>query len=289
MSNNLNILVEAKKEYLYQLATVICPVMIDVFGDMYKEAQKISKGKKVLLKYQTLLKEVVNWNDVMVKGRTEEICGPCPWFSDLLAAVFVSHVKILASVKLNSESKKISIKLPANTMFTHTCYVNAAKDIYKDPYIMHDDMTDHEREEKLSIRLMKCIDHTIKELVPIRDILEANISQSRDNREVDIMSEAPEDTPDPDILDEEFGEELVNDEPEEELGVDMDNVPDSTDPVEVDEIPLGAEPDPEVIETKDIGLNNIKPQHADAVAEVVGEDEDEGVFFNDAIEAERKS
>jgi hypothetical protein len=190
-------------------------------------------------------------------------------------------------VKLNSESKKISIKLPSNTLFVHSCYINAAKDLYKDPYIMHDTMTDHEREEKLSIRLMKCIDHTIKELVPIRDILEANIAQSRDNKEVDIMSEAPEDTPDPDVLDEEFnGEPEIE---EEELSADMDEITEQDKPDVMDEVPLGAEPDPEIVETKDIGLNNIKPQHTTAVADAIEDDDDDDVFFNDAAEVERKS
>jgi hypothetical protein len=57
----------------------------------------------------------------------------------------------------------------------------------------------------------------------------------------------------------------------------------------VDEVPLGAEPDPEIVETKDIGLNNIKPQHTTAVADAIEDDDDDDVFFNDAAEVERKS
>lgn len=291
MSTNLNILVEAKKEYLFQLVTVMCPYMIQAFQDIYNEAKKVSKGKKVLLKYQTFLREVLNWNGVIVKARSDDICNSCSWFSDLLAAVFVSHVKILASVKLNSNSNKISIKLPSNTLFIHTCYINVAKEIYKDPYVFYDEMTDSEREENLSVRMMKCIDQTVKELVPIQDILKANISQN-DTKEVDIMSEAPEDTPDPDVLEEEFnGEEP---EPEEELGQDMDE--DIAPPVE--EPPLGSEPDPEIVETKDIGINNIKPQHEDAIAEAITSepevvpeptDEEDDVFFGDATDAKRNS
>ena len=46
--DNLNILVEAKREYLGQLCLLMCPVMIETFEEMYEEAYKLSKGRKVL-------------------------------------------------------------------------------------------------------------------------------------------------------------------------------------------------------------------------------------------------
>ena len=58
--DNLNVLVEAKKEYLGQLCLIMCPAMIEVFHDMYNEAVALSKGRKVLVMYQKLLKEVPN-------------------------------------------------------------------------------------------------------------------------------------------------------------------------------------------------------------------------------------
>ncbi len=39
--DNLNILVEAKREYLGQLCILMCPVMIEVFEEMYEEAYKL--------------------------------------------------------------------------------------------------------------------------------------------------------------------------------------------------------------------------------------------------------
>ena len=109
-NNNLNILVEAKKEYTEQLYMILCPLMIQTFLDLYAEANKMSKGKNVLKQYQILLKEVPNWNNHIVKQHTGKLVDSCSWFSDLLAAVFVSNVKILSSVRLNTENKKISIK-----------------------------------------------------------------------------------------------------------------------------------------------------------------------------------
>ena len=46
MSDPLNIMVEARNEYMGQLCLIMCPPMIEVFQDMYDEATKISKGRK---------------------------------------------------------------------------------------------------------------------------------------------------------------------------------------------------------------------------------------------------
>ena len=123
--DNLNILVEAKREYLGQLCLLMCPVMIETFEEMYEEAYKLSKGRKVLVMYQKLLKEVPNWSDAMSKQHTDNIANRCAWFNDLLAAVFVSCVKILSAVRLSKDNKKISLKLPTNEVFIQMCAVGS--------------------------------------------------------------------------------------------------------------------------------------------------------------------
>src|SRR5210317_2527714 len=129
--DNLNVLVEAKKEYLGQMCIIMCPPMIEVFQEMYGEAVKTSKGKQVLIMFQKLLKEVPNWSNAMSKKHTDNIASRCAWFNDLLAAVFVACTKILSSVRLSTDNKKIALKLPSNEVFIQTCYNNVAKDLYK--------------------------------------------------------------------------------------------------------------------------------------------------------------
>ena len=241
--------------------------MTETFWEIYNEAKKVSKGKKVLLTYQKLLREVVNWNNHMVKQHSEKISNTCGWFNDLLAAVFVSYVKIFSSVRLNVGSKKISIKLPSNDLFIHGCYINAAKDIYKDPYIFHDEMTDYERDEKLFARIGLCVENTIKEMVPVKEILNTYISQDKISDEVDVTSEMEEnDTEDPEI----------DDEPMEE-----NNLPEGAqpDPEELEPFPTKEEPtelneENNPAETKEIDLS-AKPNP-------IAESTEEGVLFPDA-------
>ena len=129
MSDSLNIMVEAKKEYMGQLCLIMIPVMIEVFQDMYDEATKISKGRKTLIMFQKLLKEVPNWSNQMSAQHTSNIADRCAWFNDLLAAVFVACTKILSAVRLKADNKKIALKLPTEEVLIQTCYNNAARDI----------------------------------------------------------------------------------------------------------------------------------------------------------------
>ena len=201
---DLNVLVEAKKEYLGQLCMLMCPVMIQSFQHMYEEAQKLSKGRKVLIQYQKLLKEVPNWNDHIGKSNSDDVCNTCSWFSDLIAAVFVSFVKILSSVRLKTDNKKISIKLPTNDLFIHTCYINAARELYKDPFIFDEEINEYIRDSKLSARFTTCIEATIKELLPIQQILETYMKQQPGSDSVDLNTDEPiEDTEDPDVMEDE--------------------------------------------------------------------------------------
>ena len=201
MSVPLNILVEAKREYIGQLCLLMCPVMIETFETMYEEAYKLTKGRKVLVMYQKLLKEVPNWSDAMSKQHTDNITNRCAWFNDLLAAVFVSCVKILSAVRLNKDNKKISLKLPTNEVFIQTCYNNAAKDLYRDPYIYHETQNEHTRNDKLYERFCVCIETTVKELIPVQQILQTYMSQTQEGQDLDVGEAEVGDSEDPDLID----------------------------------------------------------------------------------------
>ena len=268
--DNLNILVEARKEYLGQLYNIMCPPMIEVFQDMYDEATKISKGRKTLIMFQKLLKEVPNWSNAMSKQHSDNIANRCAWFNDLLAAVFVACTKILSAVRLKADNKKISLKLPTNEVFIQTCYNNVAKDLYKDPYVFHEEQSEYVRDEQLTRRFSQCIEVTVKELIPVQEILQTYMSQ--DSRDIDLDGQV-HDSEDPDVFD--GPEDFPEPEPE---------------PLPEDEPMMGAEEEP----LQPTGLENEfktvpgvqapEPEDEPMEQHVMQEPEDEGVFFGDAPE-----
>ena len=287
MSDNLSILCEAKREYLGQLCLIICPPMIEVFQDMYDEAVKLSKGRKVLIMFQKLLKEVPNWSNAMSKNHTDNITNRCAWFNDLLAAVFVACTKILSAVRLKADNKKIALKLPTNEVFIQTCYNNVAKDLYKDPFIFHEEQSEHMRDEKLTTRFCLCIENTVKELIPVQQILQTYMSQSNDSRDIDLDDEV-QDGPDPDVYDEpepmgepmgEPVEEPMGEPIEEPVGEPMgEQMP-------VDEIEDPREPEPVMRPT---GLENEFKTVPGVKAPYQEETQEDDVLFGDAPEQRTK-
>ena len=272
MSDPLNILVEAKREYIGQLCLLMCPVMIETYETMYEEAYKLTKGRKVLVMYQKLLKEVPNWSDAMSKQHTDNITNRCAWFNDLLAAVFVSCVKILSAVRLNKDNKKISLKLPTNEVFVQTCYNNAAKDLYRDPYIYHETQNEHTRNDKLYERFCACIETTVKELIPVQQILQTYMSQTQEGQDLDLGEAEVGDSEDPDLIDgyeEETSEEPFEAEPPMEAPMEAPMEPST--------------PEQERISPLDNEFRTIttKPQPQP-------QQEEEGVLFPDASETRAK-
>lgn len=294
--DNLNILVEAKREYLGQLCLLMCPVMIETFEEMYEEAYKLSKGRKVLVMYQKLLKEVPNWSDAMSKQHTDNIANRCAWFNDLLAAVFVSCVKILSAVRLSKDNKKISLKLPTNEVFIQMCHNKVAESLYNDPYIYHDSQNEHSRNDKLFERFSVCIENAVKELIPVQQILQTYMSQ-QEGQDLDLGDAEIGDSEDPDII-EDNGMEETTEEPfnsEQSMGGEqmmeepMGGEQTMEEPMEGE--PMEGEPMMEEQNNNSFMNNefrtiNTAPRMQKPMQRT---QDDDGVFFPDAAEARQKN
>ena len=198
--------------------------LIESFDAMYNEASKMSKGKKVLVSFQSLLKDVPNFSNSMIKQHTDAIIDRCSYFSDLLAAVFVASTKIMSSVRLRQDTAKISLKLPTNDIFIHTVFIEAAKNLYADPYVFHDDAPQHKRDEELRARFGIVIERAVKSLIPIKEILEtymtASNGESADDLEKNIDLTDQGDTEDPDVVESEDDDEedVEEEEDEDDIG-----------------------------------------------------------------------
>ena len=216
----MSVLVEARREYIDQLGVCLSEHLIESFDAMYNEASKMSKGKKVLVSFQSLLKDVPNFSNSMIKQHTDAIIDRCSYFSDLLAAVFVASTKIMSSVRLRQDTAKISLKLPTNDIFIHTVFIEAAKNLYADPYVFHDDAPQHKRDEELRARFGIAIERAVKSLIPIKEILETYMTapngESADDLEKNIDLTDQGDTEDPDVVESEDDDEDVEEEEDED-------------------------------------------------------------------------
>ena len=217
----------------------------------------------------------------MSKQHTDNIADRCAWFNDLLAAVFVACTKILSAVRLKSDNKKISLKLPTNEVFVQTCYNNMARDLYKDPYIFHEEQSEYVRDEKLTVRICTVIENSVKELIPVQQILQTYMSQ--DSRDIDLDSEV-HDAEDPDVF--EGSDEMPSMEDSFPEEPEMNNVPPPMDSME-DLQPTGLENEFKTVP----GVQAPEPEDmypAPPSQAPPPQPQDDGVLFGDAPEYRAK-
>jgi hypothetical protein len=209
----MDLLNESERRFTKKLCDAMVPVMIESFWEIWLEAKKESQGKSTTRVFQELLRGVKTWNSSISHKHTEAIIKNEPLFPNLLAAVFVIHVKILSAIRTDKKSKKICIKLPANDVFVQRCYEACAKDLYERPHIITENNTEEVRNDDLRARFAKKIAEVIEDLVPTAEILQTylplpaagedlNLDHEDEDPEVedevpDVMNEDPIDNTDP--------------------------------------------------------------------------------------------
>jgi hypothetical protein len=175
-------LVEAKQEYTSYLISTLTPSMFTGFKDLFEQSKKIMNGNSVFKNFQILLSNVPNWNNYMLEKELADITKEtgCDWLDNLITAVFVSHSKILTSVKVGNyrpKNRKIDLKIPDTVSFIHQCYVEAAREFYKNPMLYLDDTKIIRPDEILKNSILahtiikESVLNTIRKLLPFRNIL----------------------------------------------------------------------------------------------------------------------
>lgn len=226
---NVNNVVEAKSEYTKQLNAVMCEPIVIKMIFIYQQCKNTPpvEGKtiNVLVEMQKKMKEIPGWNAFAVETETKCIMQNCAYLSDLLAAVFVSNVKILTSIRVGKSNKKVQIKMPSNDSFVHHVYIKVAEEVYNNPFIFEKEPVVYKKD--LRMLVVEAIDETIRTQLPLQNILQNYIgngsdteseSENEDTSKEETTNE-DEDAPDDD---EEMTEDVDNNEMD---GEDLFKIP----------------------------------------------------------------
>jgi hypothetical protein len=163
-------LVDAKRMYISRLSEIVSPFVLNFIDSTYKSAKTIAGNRKSLLEFQRQLRDVPNWNSQTVSAYTRSIEAKYTYFSNLVAAVFVSYVKVLSSIKLGSDRPNIKLKLPSNDTFVHQVFVQSAKNFYDNPHCAAD------KTKVKAAMVQDAIETAVRNLLPLGDVLTAYLS-----------------------------------------------------------------------------------------------------------------
>jgi hypothetical protein len=169
-------LLEAKREYITRLSDDMSPIILRDMRATYEEAKK-EDPSKALYCFQNLLKQIPKWNATLVREKTASIETKSPYLSSLIAAVFVSFIKVMSSVRVSQDERpNIRLKLPTNDVFVHQVYVETARKFYESPDFIRTATTS----DKFSM-VQAAIETTVRDQLPLQDILQAYLGKSVDD------------------------------------------------------------------------------------------------------------
>jgi hypothetical protein len=178
--SNSQYLLEVKHEYSRQLCNLLVPVMYEGIHSIYTEATKNKKDTPMKI-FQILLSRIPQWNQHIITNEYQRILNKtqCDFIADLITAVFISHAKILSSVKSKKKSKTLNLKVPNGDYFIHKAYIECARYFWKNPYLFCDNISTIEYQRNMREAesvIEQSINETVRKLLPVKNILQQYIN-----------------------------------------------------------------------------------------------------------------
>jgi len=197
-SLNISVLVAARDEYIEQLKSIISPLVVQGINSIYEDAVKVQVEKKengIIWTFQQFLKDVVTWNQTILQEESKRIKRKCPYIMDIVTAIFVSNVKILASIRLNGNSDNIKVKIPTCELFVHSVYIESAQQVFYDPMLFyHKNDPNQIQKNKRYVReiISDAVDESIRKMMPFDNILQEYLKNALDDNAEYTDSESEE-------------------------------------------------------------------------------------------------
>jgi hypothetical protein len=262
------------------------------FESIYVTVSKKNKNRKLLLsEFQTALESIHLWNSNILEKEYERFRLGCVFLDDLIEASFLNIAKDLLKNVENKDS--INIMIPSGSNFIHKCYVNIAREIWKNPKLFYNRLSRNELKENMEDTytiIDTNIISTLRNELPFKDMLQSYLNKPKlitpeegmpeDVKEVDVPEEdasevdvPEEDASEVDVPEEDASEVDVPEEDVSEVDVPEEDVPDKGVPdkgVPDEDVSDEDDPDEDVLEEDDREEN--VPEEDDPEKDVLEED-----------------
>lgn len=191
-------LVDAKSDYTQKLVRLLKKAFMQRVVKMLQETKddcmNYCEDEEVLLAFQEKLANIVDWSTEAKKSFTDEIVASthCEWLDDLIKAVFILHTKILATVRSKNPPNKVNISVPEIHIFLHQCFVDVARELWKHIYLFRKTAQTCEYQQnynKCEELIAVSISDTIRDLLPIKEMLREHLSRNHKDDEIDYFLE----------------------------------------------------------------------------------------------------
>ena len=195
---NISSLHESKNEWSARLIHIFTPLIIEGYKSIFNEAVQLCKQNnemdKYLMTFQNFISRVPKWNASIIEQERKRIHDKscCGYLEDLITCVHIIQLKILTSMRAGNKQKKINITIPKLDEFIHKIYINVARKVYKNVYLFELNVPPLQTQKyhrELEILVQECILITIRESIPVENILRAYMDESIEEEVIEEIKE----------------------------------------------------------------------------------------------------
>ena len=195
---NVSSLHESKNEWGARLLTILTPLIIEglksIFDESYNLCKVNNEHDKYLMTFQNFISRIPNWNPSVIEQETNRIIekSHCRYLEELITCVHIIQLKLLTSMRVGQKQKKIDISIPKLGDFIHKTYISVARKIYKNVYLFENKIPPlqiQKNNRELEIIIQECILNTIRDSIPIENILKAYMEETVEEDVVEDIKE----------------------------------------------------------------------------------------------------
>ena len=188
-------IIDTKNELCAQLMYTLTPCIIEglrsIFNEAYSVCVENDEETKYLMTFQNFLNNIPKWSSEIVENEKQRIItsSACNYLEDLISCVYINRLKSLTSTRVGLQQKKINIDIPDLNKFIHKAYVNVARKVYVNIYLFERDIKPlqiQKNNRELEVIVKECILNTIRESIPIEEILRMYLDETQ---ETDVVIE----------------------------------------------------------------------------------------------------
>ena len=200
---SINSLTESKNEWSARLVSILAFNIIEGINSIYQEALSlcISNGEenKYLMTFQNLLSKIPDWSSNTIENETKRIetVSGCKYLEDLITCVHIIQLKALTCIRTGLKQKKIDIDVPNLNKFIHKIYINTARKLYSNVDLFEKDIYPLQKQKnnrEFEMLVKESILNTIRENIPIEQILRVYLDESEEQETVDELIPMKKDT-----------------------------------------------------------------------------------------------
>lgn len=192
---------ESRNEWVSRLVNILTPFIIEGFKSIFTESYKLcmenNEEEKYLMTFQNFLARVPKWNNELIEKEVKRITenSNCTYIEDLITCVHIVQLKALTCMRVGQKQKKIDIDIPKISDFVHKIYIHVARKVYSNVYLFENkiqplDVQKNNRE--LEIIVKECILNSVRESIPIENILRSYLDQTEEEIEEEVEEKMEE-------------------------------------------------------------------------------------------------